>query len=411
VLRPPLEGRDMVEFPPPNLSQTSDVGEQFQFDRLSLSDGFSPGNTGTSRPSSGGYHNSSRSRPHNHQKQPSPSVTGARRSLSDNMTQVSVNAQGHPLPPPQRHTGGYYSQSSSTSSQGSVKSGGGGGQLQGAWATPGTSGATVVKSGSISRNLSLNRDLSLSPRVLGGGGGGGGSSCGTASPMFSLSHFSSASSLTSSGSVTPASSGTRTPVTSQPRGSHYALISSSASKLEKMKREEHNMAAMPSQHYGRNGGGRGREGGGYPLKHSVSGPELPDTPSRRWKRTQSQQTLYRENDSLRVNAPPRRNMSSQNFQQMRGRERSRPGGGVSRPLSEEYDSGAQHPALTGDHGSGELQPRSYSDSQSRRSPGGVRRWNQPSQSGKSGYHHQKGHQSSRGRGATGRGNRGRGREK
>ena len=404
----------MVEFPPPNLSQTSDVGE---FDHLSLSDGYSPGGAGTSsRPSSGGY-NRSRNRQYNHQNQklPSPPVIGARRSLSDNMNQMSAaNAQGHPLPPPQRHTGGYYSQSSSTSSQGSVKSGGGG-QLQGAWATPGKSGATVVRSGSSSRNLSLNRDLSLSPRVVGGGGGG--SSCGTASPMFSLSRYSSASSLTSSGSVTPASSGTRTPVSSQPpRGSHYALISSSASKLEKMKRED----TVAQHHYGHNGGGRGERGsgrgGGYPLKHSVSGPEIPDASSRRgWKRTQSQQVLYRENDSQRVNTPPRRNMSSQNFQQMRGHERSRPvggtsGGGVSRPLSEEYDSGAP-PTLTSDREGGELQPRSYSDSQSQRSSGGVRRWHQQSQSGRSGQYYQKGHQSSRGRGATGRGNRGRGRDK
>lgn len=403
MLRPPLEGRDMVEFPPPNLSQTSDFGEQFQFDQLSLSDSFSPGNTGTSRPSSGGC-NSSRNRPHNHQKQPSPPVIGARRSLSDNMNQAATNGQGHPLPPPQRHVGGYYSQSSSTSSQGSLKSGGGG-QLQGAWATPGKSGATVVKSGSISRNLSLNRDLSLSPRVVGrgGGGGGGGSSCGTASPMFSLSRHSSTSSLTSSGSVTPASSGTRTPVTSQPRGSHYALISSSASKLEKMKRED----AMSSQQYSRNSGGRGGgRGGGYPLKHSVSGPEMPDA-SRRWKRTQSQQVLYQGNDYQRGNVTPRRNMSSQNFQQMRGHERSRPGAGISRPLSEGFDSGAQ--AQTSNHETSELQPRSYSDSQ-RRSPGGVRRSNQQSQTGRNGYY-QKGHQSSRGRGATGRGNRGRGRDK
>ena len=392
----------MVEFPPPNLSQTSDIGDQFQFDQLSLSDGFSPENAGMSRPSSGGY-NSSRNRPHNHQKQSSPPVIGARRSLSDNMNQASANAQGHPLPPPQRHAGGYYSQSSSTSSQGSLKSGGGG-QLQGAWATPGKSGATVVKSGSVSRNLSLNRDLSLSPRVVGGGGGGGGSSCGTASPMFSLSRHSSTSSLTSSGSVTPASSGTRTPVTSQPRGSHYALISSSASKLEKIKRED----AMSSQQYSRNGGGRG--GGGYPLKHSVSGPEIPDT-SRRWKRTQSQQVLYRENDYQRVNVTPRRNLSSHNFQQMRGHERSRPGAGasISRPLSEEFDSGAQ--AQMSDRETSELQRRSYSDSQGR-SPaaGGVRRSNQQSQPGKTGYY-QKSHQSSRGRGATGRGNRGRGRER
>ena len=397
MLRPPLEGRDIEEFPPPNLSQTSDTADQFQFDRLSLSDGFSPGNTGSSRPTSGG-HNSSRSRPHNHQ-QPSPPY-GARRSLSDNMNQASANAQGHPLPPPQRHAGGYYSQSSSTSSQGSIKSGGGGGQLQGAWATPGKSGATVVKSGSVSRNLSLNRDLSLSPRVVVGG-----ESSGTASPMFSLSRYSSTSSLTSSGSITPASSGTRTPVTSQPpRGGHYALISSSASKLEKMKRED----AMSSQHYGRNGGGRGG-GGGYPLKHSVSGPEIPDTSARRWKRTQSQQVLYRENDLQRGNATPRRNMSSQNFQQMRGHERSsRPGaGGISRPLSEEFDSGAS--AQTSDRKANELQLRSYSDSQNRNS-GGVRRWNQQSQTGKTGYH-QKGQQSSRGRGTAGRGNRGRGREK
>ena len=229
--------------------------------------------------------------------------------------------------------------------------------------------------------------------------------------MFSLSRYSSASSLTSSGSVTPASSGTRTPVTSQPpRGGHFALISSSASKLEKMKRED----TVAQHHYGRNGEGRGR-GGGYPLKHSVSGPEIPGTSSRGWKRTQSQQVLYRENDSHRVNAPPRRNLSTQNFQQMQGRERSRPAGGttsggVSRPLSEEYDSGAP-PALMSDREGGELQPRSYSDSQGQRSPGGARRWNQQSQSGRTGYQYQRGRQSNRGRGATGRGSRGRGREK
>lgn len=386
----------MVNFPPPNLSQTSDVAEQFQFDQLSLSDGFSSGNTGTSRPSSGGYNSL---RHHHHQKQPSPPVIGARRSLSDNMNQASANAQGHPLPPPQRHASGYYSQSSSASSQGSLKSGGSG-QLQGAWATPGKSGATVVKSGSIARNLSLSRDLSLSPRVAGGGGGGG-SSCGTASPMFSLSRHSSTSSLASSGSVTPASSGTRTPVTSQPHGSHYALISSSASKLEKMKRED----VISSQQHQQ----RGRGGGGYPLKHSVSGPEISDLSSRRWKRTQSQQILYQDNDFQKGNITPRRNMSSQNFQQMRGRERSKPGAGMSRPLSEGYELVSQE--QTGDQADSGLQPRSYSDSKSR-SPGGVRRLNQQpsSQTGRTGYH-QKGHQSTRGRGATGRGNRGRGRDK
>lgn len=401
MLRPPLEGRDMVNFPPPNLSQTSDIAEQFHFDQLSLSDGFSPGSIATSRPSSG----SSRQKSYHHQKQPSPPVTGARRSLSDNMNEASTNAQGHPLPPPQQHAGGYYSQSSSTSSQGSVKSGGGG-QLQGVWATPGRSGATVVKSGSVVRNLSLSRDLSLSPRVAGGGGGGG--SSGTASPMFSLSRYSSTSSLTSSGSVTPASSGTRTPVTSQSHGSHYALISSSASKLEKMKRDE----SVQYQQYSRSDGGRERgRGGGYPLKHSVSGSEIPDS-SRRWKRTQSQQILYRENDFQTGNITPRRNVSSQNLQQMRGHGRSRPGTGISRPLSEGYELGfGATQAQIGGHENSELQPRSYSDSQNR-SPGGVRRSNQQpsSQTGKTGYY-QKGHQSTRGRGATGRGNRGRGRGK
>ena len=382
VFRPPLEGRDIVEFPPPNLSQTSDT-EQAQFDRLSLSDGFSPGNTTTSRPVSGYGSKREHYQYHHHHQQNSPSVIGARRSLSDNMNQALAASPHHPLPPPQRHTGGYYSQSSSTSSQGSVRGGGGQGQqLQGAWATPGKSGAAVVRSGSIVRNLSLNRDLSLSPGVARSGG--------TASPMFSLSRHSSTSSLTSSGSVTPASSGTRTPVTMQPGGGHYALISSSASKLEKMKREGSASGGQQYQH-GCNGGGRG----GYPLKHSVSGPAISDARGR--NRTQSQQ--FRENDFKKVNVTPRRNVSSQNFQQMRSQGQHERSGraAISRPLSESFGDQVQ----AGDR-VGEFQPRSYSDSQSR-SPG-VRRSNQPSRSsGKTGY--QKNQQSMRGKG----GGRGRGR--
>ena len=321
MLRPPLEGRgDIFEYPSPNLSQSSNT-EQFQYydDRLSVSDDLSQGSW--SRPSSG-Y--GSRYQHHQQQQQ----LPSAKRSLSDNMNQAAAaDMSQHPLPPPQRHAGGYYSQSSSSSSQGSHR----GQQLQGAWATPGKSGAAVVKSGSLARNMSLGRDLSFAS--------------GTSSPMFSLSRHSSTSSL-SSGSITPASSGTRTPVTMQPSG-QLTLISSSASKLEKMKSLERGAGSQ---------GGRDGRGGGYILKHSASGP--PAANMGRRNRAQSQQ--FQEKDFREVNRTPRRNLSSQNFGQLQSQglyERPQ------RPLSDGFgpNSGVQTQAYCDDF------QRSNSDSRTRRS--------------------------------------------
>ena len=346
VLRPPLEGRDVVEYPPPNLSVTSDYSiEQLQFDRMISFDAPPTGHVIRSPSGGSGSRPPSSNNRHIHYgNNPVP----AKRSLSDHMNQAAITSN-HPLPPPQFHSGGYYSQSSSTSSQGSYRGGGAGGggqQLQGAWATPGKSGAAVVKSGSPSRNLSS------------------GASCGSASPLFNLSRRSSISSH-SSGSVTPASSGTRTPVASHSgvRGggaAYAALISSSASKLEKIKRET---ATSPQRQQ------QGR-GGGHPLKHSVSGPTLPDS-----RRRRSQQFIEREfRDSNRT---PRRNVSSQNFQHMRSLA---PPDRPLRPLSDSFGTGAPRENIDGEI------PRSYSESRSPRD----RRTNQPATKG-------------RGRGGRGRG--------
>ena len=338
VLRPPLEGRDTFEYPSPTSSQTSDYAtEQFRHS-LSIS---------------------------NHQPP-------AKRSLSDNMSQAAVSSSHHhPLPPPQRHSGGYYSQSSSSSSQGSYRGGGGQQQtLQGAWATPGKTGAAVVQSSRNPSSSGVFRDLS---QAVGSGG--------SSSPMFSLSRHSSTSSLCSSGSVTPGSSGTRTPNAIQHHRNGRGpleLISSSASKLEKLKRDAaaRDSASRP-QWQQQSGRSRGA-GGGYTMKHSVSGPVVTDMG--RMRRVQSQQF---QRDSMDGDRTPRRNVSSQNLHQTRDRGRS------TRPLSDSF--GAQQTATRNDYGN-EFH-RSYSESQ--KSPG-ARRANQPSTGKFRG-------QSSRGRGGRGRG--------
>ena len=384
LFQPPLEGRDVVEYPPPNLSQTSDYSvEQLPVDRYPPLDGPSPPVHMTRSPSGGRSKQSLSSS--NNSSCNSPVV--AKRSLSDNLNQAASSShQQHPLPPPQRHAGGYYSQSSSTSSQGSYRGSGVGGggaggsggrgqqQLQGAWATPGKSGATVVKSGSPSRNLSSGTSRDHFPAI--------GSSGSSASPMFSLSRYSSASSL-SSGSITPASSGTRTPVSGQP-GTPFALISSSASKLEKMKREAATSGGggggggSPGyyQSSGRTQGDGGQRcrGGGYALKHSVSGPAIPDVQQQQLRgRRRGQSQQFQEKDFRDVQRTPRRNVSSQDFRRMVLPDKP------SRPLSDSF----QESTTDSNNHIGDFQ-RSYSESQS---PRGRR---------------------TRGRGGRGSGGRGRG---